>query len=182
MNGAAAANPWACGQLSTLASLIYSDDEEVIKDACWALSFLSDGTNDKIQAVVEADAGVCRRVVELLLHQSPLVKAPALRVVGNIVSGDEHQTQLVINCGVIPCLHQLLSHARKGIRKETCWALSNILAGTKEQIQVVMDHNIIPVLVLMLDTETEDIRKECAWAIANASNGGDGTQHLHYWY
>jgi len=43
-----------------------------------------------------------------------------------------------------------------------------------------MDHNIIPVLVLMLETETEDIRKECAWAIANASNGGDGTQHLHY--
>lgn len=37
--------------LQTLAGLISSDDVEVLTDACWALSYLSDGTNDKIQAV-----------------------------------------------------------------------------------------------------------------------------------
>lgn len=51
--------------LPTLARLIYSTDEEVLTDACWALSYLSDGTNDKIQEVISA--GVCRRLVELLL-------------------------------------------------------------------------------------------------------------------
>jgi hypothetical protein len=52
--------------LPTLARLIYSTDEEVLTDACWALSYLSDGSNDKIQAVIEA--GVCRRMVELLMY------------------------------------------------------------------------------------------------------------------
>lgn len=51
--------------LPALARLIHSQDEEVLTDACWALSYLSDGTNDKIQDVIQA--GVCRRLVELLL-------------------------------------------------------------------------------------------------------------------
>jgi len=51
--------------LPSLERLILSnDDEEVLTDACWAFSYLSDGTNDKIQAVIEA--GVCGRLVELL--------------------------------------------------------------------------------------------------------------------
>jgi hypothetical protein len=51
--------------LPALARLIHSQDEEVLTDACWALSYLSDGTNDKIQEVI--NSGVCRRLVELLL-------------------------------------------------------------------------------------------------------------------
>lgn len=51
--------------LPVLQRLLYSNDEEVLTDACWAFSYLSDGTNDKIQAVIEA--GVCQRLVELLL-------------------------------------------------------------------------------------------------------------------
>lgn len=51
--------------IPALERLIQSNDEEVLTDACWALSYLSDGTNDKIQAVIEA--GVCPRLVELLL-------------------------------------------------------------------------------------------------------------------
>lgn len=51
--------------LPALQRLIHSNDEEVLTDACWALSYLSDGTNDKIQAVI--DSGVCPRLVELLL-------------------------------------------------------------------------------------------------------------------
>lgn len=51
--------------LPALERLVHSNDEEVLTDACWALSYLSDGTNDKIQAVIEA--GVCARLVQLLL-------------------------------------------------------------------------------------------------------------------
>ncbi|KAK3198062.1 hypothetical protein Dsin_021477 [Dipteronia sinensis] len=77
-----------------LAQLIHLHDEEVLTDACWALSYLSDGTNDKIQAVIEA--GVCPRLVEFLTHPSPSVLIPALRTVGNIVSGDDLQTRVLM--------------------------------------------------------------------------------------
>jgi hypothetical protein len=51
--------------LSVLTKLVFSLDDEVLIDACWAISYLSDGSNDKIQAVIES--GVVRRLVELLM-------------------------------------------------------------------------------------------------------------------
>ena len=53
----------------------------MLADACWALSHLSDGSTDGIQAVIKAD--VCRRVVELLMC-SPLL---LLSLTSDLVSG-----------------------------------------------------------------------------------------------
>ncbi|KAI5064309.1 hypothetical protein GOP47_0020979 [Adiantum capillus-veneris] len=161
--------------LPALERLIHSSDEDVLIDACWALSYLSDGTNDKIQAVIEA--GVCRRLVELLLHPSPSVLVPALRTVGNIVTGDDAQTQFMINNHVLPCLLNLLSNNHtKSIKKEACWTISNITAGNKEQIQAVIDANIVPPLVTLLGSAEFEIKKEAAWALSNSTSGGTNEQ------
>ncbi|CAL9046140.1 importin subunit alpha-1b-like [Musa acuminata AAA Group] len=161
--------------LPALERLINSNDEEVLTDACWALSYLSDGTNDKIQAVLES--GVCPRLVELLLHPSPSVLIPALRTVGNIVTGDDVQTQYVINHQALPCLLNLLTHNhKKSIKKEACWTISNVTAGNKEQIQAVIAAGIIGPLVHLLQSAEFDIKKEAAWAISNATSGGSHDQ------
>eukprot|EP00252_Welwitschia_mirabilis_P014560 TRINITY_DN3195_c1_g4_i1.p1 TRINITY_DN3195_c1_g4~~TRINITY_DN3195_c1_g4_i1.p1 ORF type:complete len:536 (-),score=115.18 TRINITY_DN3195_c1_g4_i1:210-1817(-) len=161
--------------LPALERLIHLTDDEVLTDACWALSYLSDGTNDKIQAVI--DAGVCRRLVQLLAHPSPSVLIPALRTVGNIVTGDDAQTQFMINNEVLPHLLILLTqNYKKTIKKEACWTISNITAGNKEQIQAVINTNIIPPLVQLLQTAEFDIKKEAAWAISNATSGGSHEQ------
>ncbi|XP_047981071.1 importin subunit alpha-2-like [Salvia hispanica] len=161
--------------LPILRQLIGSTDEEVLTDACWALSYLSDGSNDKIQAVI--DSGVCPRLVELLLHPSPSVLIPALRTVGNIVTGDDMQTQFIISNGALPSLLNLLNGSyKKSIKKEACWTISNITAGNKGQIQAVIEANIIGPLVQLLLNAEFDVKKEAAWALSNATSGGTHEQ------
>jgi importin subunit alpha-2 len=60
----------------------------------------------------------------------------SLRAVGNIVTGDDTQTQVVLNCQVLNWLLPLLSSSKETIKKEACWTISNITAGNRQQIQV----------------------------------------------
>ena len=98
--------------------------------------------------------------------------APGGAVVGNISTGDELQTQIVIDCGALPCLLSMLSSVKKGTIKEACWTLSNITAGNSHQIQAVIDANIVPALINLLLKAEYDIKKEAAWAISNLTSGG----------
>lgn len=156
--------------LLVLAQLIKMTDEDVIVDACWALSYISDGTNGKIEALIES--GVVPRLVELLTHKSENVQTPALRAVGNIVTGTDIQTQFVINMGVLQHLLALLQSKKDSIVKETCWTISNITAGLPEQIQAVMDAGLILPLCHLLGHSSSEVRREAAWAISNATSLG----------
>lgn len=66
------------------------------QDAGWALSYISDGDNQRIQAVI--DAGVGPDLVRHLAHAQANVVTPMLRTLGNLVSGDDSQTQGVLRC------------------------------------------------------------------------------------
>jgi len=163
--------------LPVLAMLVYSSDEEVLTDACWAISYLSDGDNNKIEAVIQS--GICRRLVELLMHPSYSVQTPALRSVGNIVTGNDVQTQVIINCGCLPALLHLLSSPKDGIRKEACWTISNITAGNSNQIQSVIEARLVPPLISILQHDEFKTRKEAAWAISNSTSGGSPQQIMY---
>ncbi|ORZ41750.1 putative SRP1-importin alpha [Catenaria anguillulae PL171] len=141
--------------LPTLAKLLYSHDEEVLVDAAWAISYLSDGCNLKIQAVIET--------------------------VGNIVTGDDFQTQVILNCNMLQAITTLLYSSREALRKEACWTLSNITAGTGQQIQQVIDAGLIPPLVHLLSVGEFKTKKEACWALSNATSSGlDHPEQIRY--
>mmetsp|Transcript_109228 Transcript_109228/g.308084 ORF Transcript_109228/g.308084 Transcript_109228/m.308084 type:complete len:530 (-) Transcript_109228:134-1723(-) len=165
---------WVSPALPMLKQLLHSGDTEVLTDAAWAFSYLSDGANERIDAVVHS--GSCQRLVDLLAHPSPLVQTPALRATGNVVTGTDEQTQAILQCGILTPLMTLLQHERKSIRKEACWTVSNVTAGTSAQIQEVINAGLIPPLLQHLETDDFDVKKEAAWAISNATAGGTPEQ------
>lgn len=160
-----------------LANLLQMDNEDILSDACWALCYITDGENERIEAVVHT--GICMRIVELLTAPSSNIQTPALRTVGNIVTGADYLTQAVVDSGAVPVLRNKLDSQKRQIRKEAVWALSNIAAGSQQQIQQLIDSKVIPKIIRMSIDEEFSIRKEAVWTLANITSGGSESQVEH---
>jgi len=147
--------------------LARSNDADTTVDACWALSYISDGDNDRIMAVV--DQGVVPTLVNMLKTEKALQIIPALRTIGNIVSGNDKCTQAVVDADFLTAAAILLENPKKNIRKETCWALSNIAAGSAAQLaQLMQCPKLVPGILEALSQSSEwDVRKEAAWVVSN---------------
>ena len=92
--------------LPVLSHLLSGNDIQVLADACWALSYVTDDENPKIQAVVET--GAVRRLVALLGTDEPSIIVPALRTVGNIVTGTDQQVSCKKSIYIHICLLVLI--------------------------------------------------------------------------
>ena len=120
--------------LPVLATFINTHDHELLTDVCWAVSYLTDGSNDRIELIIKHFE--LKRFVALLKHNCFNVLLPALRTIGNIVTGSDIQTQAILDCNVLPRLLELANSENPKIRKEVFWTVSNITAGSIKQIQV----------------------------------------------
>uniref|UniRef100_A0A1A9WCB0 Importin subunit alpha n=1 Tax=Glossina brevipalpis TaxID=37001 RepID=A0A1A9WCB0_9MUSC len=160
--------------LPILSKLLWSSDEQVITDVCWALSYVTDDNDMKTQAVI--DTGALPRLVSLLDANHPGILVPALRTVGNIVTGTDQQTDAVIAAGALLKLKKLLKYQKPNIVKETSWTLSNITAGNRDQIQAVIDSGIFEEIRNILKHGDFKSQKEAAYVVTNTSTGGTPQQ------
>jgi hypothetical protein len=163
------------GCLVPLYRLLNLEDEEILGDACWAISYISDGEDDRIQAVVEA--GLVPRLVKLMKSSNQSIVTPALRAVGNIVTGTAEQTQAALDMGALAAVRDIMeSSSDPSVLKECCWAISNVTAGTPAQIQSVLEIGLCPYLLNLMEEGQFEVRKEVTWTITNAISGGNDEQ------
>ncbi|XP_022686306.1 importin subunit alpha-5-like [Varroa jacobsoni] len=161
--------------LPAIKQLLMHESNAVISDACWSLSYISDGTDDRIQEVV--DQYVLDRLVSIISSSNDRnLVVPALRTLGNIVTGTDVQTQAVIDHGALPAFRHLLTNETLNLRKEVAWALSNITAGNQSQIQAVITAGLVPCLIELIQHGDVKTQKEATWAISNFTCGGSVDQ------
>ncbi|XP_046442133.1 importin subunit alpha-8-like [Daphnia pulex] len=82
------------GFFPDLAHLINNNDEKILSGACWALFWLTDDPNKRMQEVV--NAGVIPRLASLLNHNEKDVIDPTLKIIGKIVKGSDTPSWLLV--------------------------------------------------------------------------------------
>jgi len=65
------------------------ENADTVLDITWAFSYLSDGGNERIPAILET--GIAPKLFMLLRNPKIGIVIPAMRTIGNLITGtDEH--------------------------------------------------------------------------------------------
>lgn len=115
--------------------------------------------------------------IEILKNNEEIdVTYPIINVIGNILTGDDNKTRIIINSGFIGICNKLLRNNEMKIRKQTLWSLSNIAASNSENIQVIFDHDLYKNILNLAKIDDHDVKKEVLFVISNTIIFGSPTQ------
>ena len=156
--------------LPLLTRLIHSPNEELLIGACGALANLTSGEAEvreaRVQALMDAEADYCRRLVELLGHPSPDVRANVLAALAGVASGSVAQLRVILDLHVLSDLLPFLTDCETDARGEACRILGHVAASESVNVQDIIDANFIPPLVQLLSATEVEIQEEVVWALS----------------
>ncbi|ORD94972.1 IMA2 [Enterospora canceri] len=165
-----------------------SQDAETVSTCFWGISYICDSDEELTTYIL--NSVMFRKMYELLSSFTQYLQtqrgtksiqtticisaiSPLIRTVGNIVSGSDEQTEIVIKSGIIEMLPVIFynfgSKKIARIRKEICWTLSNISAGTVNQVRHLFDRRFISMLIDAISKYEIFIRKEAIYALVSIS-------------
>jgi len=105
------------------------------------------------------------------------VYKPCLRFIGNVLSGPDALTQVVLDAGYLDVMEPFMNHFCTAQRKEIIWSLSNILAGSVQQIEAVLSRDsLVRGLIDATSSGTQSIQQEATWCLGNATVDAVSTQ------
>ncbi|VIP00262.1 Armadillo/beta-catenin-like repeat family protein [Brugia malayi] len=158
--------------LTGLRPVLYLEDSKIKMDAIWAIAYIAVDHvgGGQIDAVLQTPA-LLERLIELLAEKRTM--RAALRALGNLVAGNDAQTQAVLNAGLLPRMMELFGPMMPINQKhEIMWILSNIAAGSQRQIDLLFETNdIVEILIGTFYNDDHRIRKEIGWTVINALTG-----------
>eukprot|EP00744_Colponema_vietnamica_P014511 GILI01020309.1.p1 GENE.GILI01020309.1~~GILI01020309.1.p1 ORF type:complete len:354 (-),score=32.14 GILI01020309.1:188-1249(-) len=171
---------------AALAQLTNHSSIDVVSDALWALSHICDSDHGESEELIQPviKTGVVPKVVELLSSPHACIQIPAMRIIGNICSGSDQHTLVVLKAGFLQQIKQLGITdpiLTENLRKDAVWALSNIAASGVEHIRYIVEADLVPILVdiMRLDGDPE-IRNHAVWGCGNLVSEGSARQVKYF--
>eukprot|EP01022_Parablepharisma_sp_SALTPOND_P013859 TRINITY_DN185_c0_g2_i1.p1 TRINITY_DN185_c0_g2~~TRINITY_DN185_c0_g2_i1.p1 ORF type:complete len:484 (-),score=43.08 TRINITY_DN185_c0_g2_i1:105-1556(-) len=144
------------------------NDLESQSSVLFTLSRFTEGAQETVQYITKnLDYSL---LFSLLDPNQMSICVPAMRIIGNVTSGDDSDVDMLIAAGVLPPYINLLMNGRKStLLRETAWGLSNIAAGTLVQKQKLVEAGIVGAIHTCLEKSKTDIAvlKELAFVISN---------------
>ena len=158
-----------------------SSEPELVPDLLWMLSCLSEAS-DALRSLLmqEGFLEYCLQLLASLDSISLTRLTPALRTVGNFLTGTEQETQQVLDAGLVPLLTRLLRYPLELVQKEACWAASNVAAGSTAQKQRLFEEpGLLEEVIELSSKAATSVRKEAMWVLCNLCEGGSAEQLDH---
>jgi len=154
--------------------LLTVNDEKVLIDAVWAVSYIIELGAEYLDLVLDDD--LIRQMIVSLDGTEPRLVTATVRAFGAMAAGTDEQTQTLINAGVLPILSKILQSNDPKVVKDILWLISNVAAGTSEQAQAMVDAGFLNPLIHYLRVGDFLQQKEATWAIFNLSITGNEQQ------
>lgn len=162
------------------------DDMYIVTDAYWCLSYIVDASSEITDLVLKSQ--IMKRTFDLISSFASAIQCgnyndklsricanalrPIIVMLGNIVTGNEEQTNAIITSGFLQFFHPIfyLYENKKTpiIRKDICWLISNITAGTPSQVQYILESDLLNLIIDVLNNKYGlVIRKEACVSVHN---------------
>ena len=149
--------------------LKFCGDVDILLDFLWAISYISEINTEALEDL--ANSGLINNLVQNYfntIESNNKLVIPFLRILANMVAGEETSTWFVINLGILDKIFLFFDKNASNIRKETAFLFSNIAAGTHFQIQSILNINgFLEKIKNIFLLDEMKVKKECVWILTN---------------